>query len=149
MNKPAGKLYTSNPGGLRHLNCEAEIWQITRSGTLIPGTIIVRALAPSQELFSKYLTTWKNLSPTDWWPEYDSQFLQELESTEKKEILRLLYKKLLSGTNVVLLCLCKDYNYCHRKLIGEFFTKYGLEVPELSLNKPKEEKPVQSTIFWE
>lgn len=147
MKKPTGRLFTSNPAGLKHLNEEAEIWQITRGGTLIPGAILVRTLAPSPDLFNKYLYEWKDLALKEWWQKYQEQFLKELDSKEKTEILRTMYKKLLAGTNIVLLCLCKDYSYCHRKLVGEFFAKYNVEVTELNFIKPKSEEPVQLSIF--
>jgi hypothetical protein len=54
LKKSTGFLFTSNVNGLRNLKVEAEIWQITRAGT-IPNSTLVRGLAPSSELFEKYL----------------------------------------------------------------------------------------------
>lgn len=147
MKRQAGKLYTSNPSGLKHLEQEAEVWQITRGGVLIPGAVLVRALAPSQALFSKYLSEWKDLPANQWWEDYKKQFVDELTSEEPILILRALYKKLIGGTSVVLLCLCKDYNYCHRKLVGEFFVKYDLEATELAYEEPKPQGPIQLSLF--
>lgn len=147
MNKQTGKLYTSNPHGLKYLDQEADIWQITRGGVLIPGAILARGLSPSEELFNMYLNQWKDFSPEQWWPEYEKLFLLELETEEKKNNLRTLYKTLQTGKNVVLLCFCKDARYCHRRLVGLFFEKYDIEVIELCPEKPEIVEPQQLTLF--
>jgi hypothetical protein len=80
---PAGKLYTSNPEGLRYLkNPDAELWQITRGGPELKGTKLVRSLAPSPELFRTYVSRWRNLAPEKWciaWSEYEKLYLDLLE----------------------------------------------------------------------
>ncbi len=147
MNKQIGKLYTSNPHGLKYLEQEAEVWQITRVGVLISGAILARGLSPSEELLKMYLNQWKELLPEQWWPEYEKYFLRELETEEKKSNLRTLYKTLQAGKNVVLLCFCKDVKYCHRKLVGQFFEKYDIEVIELRPEESEMIEPRQLTIF--
>jgi Protein of unknown function, DUF488. len=131
VDKPMGSLFTSNGNGLRNLKVEAEIWQITRAGIQLPNSILVRGLAPSTELFETYLNEWKGIPSKDWWPEYESRFLDELKTDEKLNCLRELYRSLRSGINIVLVCFCKDYNYCHRKLVAEFFKQYELIAEEL------------------
>lgn len=131
VKKPMGLLFTSNANGLRSLKVDAEIWQITRAGIQIPNSILVRGLAPSTELFETFLRDWKNKPGKEWWPEYESRFLEELKTEEKLNSLREVYRRLKSGTNIVLVCLCKDYNYCHRKLVGEFFRQNGIIAEEL------------------
>ncbi len=147
LKRSTGKLYTSNPSGLKHLIIEADVWQITRGGILIPGAILVRGLSPSDELFSKYISQWKQLPLEHWWTEYEQHFLQELESDEKLNSLRTLYKTLQAGNNVVLLCFCKDARYCHRRLVGEFFKKHDIKATELNPTKPDIPEPQQLTIF--
>jgi uncharacterized protein YeaO (DUF488 family) len=147
MKRPTGKLYTSSPSGLKHLDQESEIWQITRGKLMIPDAVLVRSLSPSDTLFNIYLNKWKDLSPEQWWPEYEELFLQELQSEDKLNNLRLLYKTLQSGKNVVLLCYCKDVRYCHRRLVGEFFKQYDIEAIELNLTEPEISKHQQLTIF--
>ena len=142
-----GRLFTSNPNGLKNLNEEAEIWQITRAGVLIPGAVLVRGLSPSENLFNRYLNEWKQVPPEEWWPEYEKDFLQEMEGEEKLNCLRTLFKVLQSGKNVVLLCLCKDARYCHRRLVGDFFKQHKIEVVELNPVKSETTKPQQQTIF--
>jgi uncharacterized protein YeaO (DUF488 family) len=126
-----GKLYTSNLVGLRKLDVEVEIWQITRAGIEIPNSMLVRNLAPSPELFEKYNTKWRNESPSTWWSDYKKQFLDELQTEEKLVCLRQIYQRLKSGKNIVLVCFCKNYNYCHRRLVGEFFKRYNIDFEEL------------------
>ena len=82
MNEPTGLIFTSNVNGLRNFKIDSEIWQITRAGTQIPNSTLVRSLAPSLELFEKYLKEWRNLPGKDWWIEYGDRFLEELKSKE-------------------------------------------------------------------
>ncbi|HDR7805742.1 MULTISPECIES: DUF488 family protein, N3 subclade [Bacillus] len=132
MNQPKGRLYTSNPAGLRFLKEEAEIWQITRGGISIPNTILVRGLSPSPQLFQTFIQDWKDKPFNEWWDLYEKRFLVEMKNDEKLRGLRDVYKKLLMGKNVVLVCFCKDHRYCHRRLVGEFFKPYGVEAIELN-----------------
>lgn len=138
MKKPLGKLYTSNPAGLRNLQEKAEIWQITRAGVDIPNVIIVKSLSPSPVLFQNFIQDWKGKPFDEWWHLYEKRFLKELDTEEKLVSLREIYKKLLSGKNIVLLCFCKDHRYCHRRLVGEFFKPF--EVDAIELNQIKEEQ---------
>ncbi|MCU5340121.1 DUF488 domain-containing protein [Bacillus cereus] len=132
MNQPKGHLYTSNPAGLRFLKEEAEIWQITRGGINIPNTVLVRELSPSRPLFQTFIQDWKNKPFDEWWHLYEKRFLTEMKTDEKLHGLRHVYKKLLIGKNVVLVCFCKDHRYCHRRIVGEFFKPYGVEAIELN-----------------
>ncbi|MHA7743896.1 DUF488 family protein, N3 subclade [Priestia aryabhattai] len=132
MKKPKGRLYTSNPAGLQFLTEEAEIWQITRGGVNLPNTILVRELSPSPTLFQTFLQDWRKKPFEEWWGLYEKRFLKEMESEEKKKGLREVYKRLLIGKNVVLVCFCKDHRYCHRRLVGEFFKPYDVEAVELN-----------------
>jgi uncharacterized protein YeaO (DUF488 family) len=129
-NKPTGKLYTSNLAGIKNLDIDAEVLMITRAGPDIDGIVRVRSLSPSPELFQRYLNDWKHLNPQEWWHKYKEQFQIELE--QKKEALRDIYRELLKGKNVVLVCFCNDHRYCHRRLVGEFFFQYGITVKELN-----------------
>lgn len=150
MKESIGKLYTSNPDNLKYLNQKAEIWQITRSKTLLTNEVIlVQGLAPSDQLYKKYINKWKNKPAEDWWHEYEEIFLKELETEEKINNLRLLYKKLCEGNNIVLLCFCKDAKYCHRRLVGEFFNQYDIKSIELNGNNLNKSKYKQLTIFDE
>lgn len=132
MKKCIGKLYTSNPSGLRFLKDEAEIWQITRGGVELPNMALVKELSPSPSLFQTFVRNWKDKPTNEWWNSYEKRFLKELETNEKLQSLRELYKRLFIGKNVVLICFCKDHRYCHRKLVGDFFQPYGIEAVELN-----------------
>ncbi len=129
---PTGKLFTSNIGGLRNLHVEAELWQITRAGITIPNATLVRNLSPSQELFNCFANKWRYLPPQSWWNNYEKKFLEELNSDEKLILLREIYKKLMEGKNIVLICFCKNNKYCHRRLVGEFFKPFGIAPIELN-----------------
>lgn len=141
---PKGKLYTTNPTGLKYLDTEAELWQIMRSAQTLPNTILVKVLSPSKHLFIKYSQEWKDKPYSEWWPKYEKYFLGELKSVEKMRGLREVYKNLLAGKNIVLICFCSDHRYCHRRLVAEFFEPYG--VTAIELNPIKSE---QLSIFQE
>ncbi|MEW4368935.1 DUF488 family protein, N3 subclade [Paenibacillus kandeliae] len=130
--QPMGKLYTSNLPGLKKLNTDADRLLITRAGAEISNVEVVRALSPSADLFHTIWNKRKELTDNSWWPEYERRFKQELTSEEKLHALRDVYKRLLRGQNVVLICFCKDHRYCHRRLVGQFFAQYGVEAEELN-----------------
>lgn len=131
--QPTGKLYTSNVAGLKKTKNSASILAITRAGYEIQGTEIIRDLSPSEDLFHRYLSEWRNkMDNKEWWPLYEKQFLTELKMENRIQALREIYKKLLRGQDVVLMCYCKDHRYCHRRLVGEFFKEYGVEAEELN-----------------
>lgn len=132
LTKPNGKLFTSNPNGLKKLKVDAELWQITRAGIDIPNATVVRELSPSPELYHQYITQWKGLPPQDWWTQYEQRFLKELNSPDKLQLLRKIYCKLLKNINIVLICFCQDHLHCHRRLVGDFFRAYDVEVEELN-----------------
>lgn len=137
MNKtklyPIGKLFTCNVQGLNKVKMHANVLLITRAGFDVPNTIRVRALSPSPELFHKYVGEWKDkLSYNEWWPIYKKNFQSELKSEVCLHALREVYKMLLRGENVVLVCYCRDHRYCHRKLVADFFSKFGIESAELN-----------------
>ncbi|WP_330501606.1 DUF488 domain-containing protein [Peribacillus frigoritolerans] len=132
MKKITGNLFTSNPAGLKYLKEEAEIWQITRGGLTLPGAYQIKKLSPSPSLFQTFTQDWKGKPFEFWWPLYEKRFAVEMQSEEKIRGLRDVYKKLLQGKNVVLVCFCKDHRYCHRRLVGEFFEQYGIRAMELN-----------------
>ncbi|MCJ7843287.1 DUF488 domain-containing protein [Lederbergia sp. NSJ-179] len=129
---PTGKLYTSNPAGLKFLKEEAELWQIMRAGHELSGAIRVKELSPSDQLFHTYIREWKGLPSEKWWPYYEEQFMREMKTDEKLQGLRAIYKKLLLGHTIVLICFCDDHRICHRRLVGGFFKQYGVEAVELN-----------------
>lgn len=129
---PTGKLYTSNPTGLKYLTEKAEIWQIMRAGPELPGSIRVKELSPSDQLFRTYIRAWRGKPANKWWPFYEEQFKNELKTEEKLQGLRSVYKRLLLGQSVVLICFCDDHRICHRRLVGEFFQQYGVKALELN-----------------
>lgn len=129
---PTGQLFTSNPGGLKYLTVDAELWQITRAGVTIPNAVQVQQLSPSNELFQTFVRRWRGKQPTEWWNEYENRFTEELKSEEKIKGLREVYKRLLMGKNVVLICFCNDHRYCHRRLVAELFEPHGVKAAELN-----------------
>lgn len=90
-----------------------------------PSTYLVKSLSPSQELLLEYKRN------NDWcW--YVENFYNEMDHREDMvKILRRLSNILHEGKNVCLICYEKDYERCHRSLIGHYFQKEGIEWREL------------------
>lgn len=128
----SGQLFTSNPAGLKKIDFNARILLITRAGPEFNAFEAVRDLSPSPGLFQALLNMRKDNDNYDWWPEFETKFNRELKSDIKLQALREVYKILRNGDNVVLICLCKDHRYCHRRLVGEFFEAYGFTPTELN-----------------
>ncbi|ANY68619.1 hypothetical protein BBD42_20685 [Paenibacillus sp. BIHB 4019] len=129
---PSGKLYTSNLNGLKKINFPATKLMITRAEIDIEGVAMYQALAPSQDLFQFSLDGRKEVADFAWWPKYEERFAAELQFDRKLEALRQVYRMLLEGSDVVLICFCHDHRYCHRRLVGEFFAPYGVKAEELN-----------------
>lgn len=82
-------------------------------------------LCPSQDLLNAYKTG--NLD----WDDFVVEFKRQMKQGETLTALRELYKK-AKTEDVILVCYEKDYNMCHRKLIGDFIAGYGIQYEEIS-----------------
>jgi len=82
----------------------------------------VPLLAPSSRLFYDYLT-WrhKGLWPKTW-PEYEKRFNAEM-SRMTIALTRVEEKYLQKEKSVAMACYCNDFKYCHRSIIGKYFSK--------------------------
>ena len=106
-----------------------EKWLITRGGEGLPGYKRVPELAPSEELFNKYINHWKGKPGHIWWEKYKTQYLKQFQDPQFILKLGLLYEKVVNqNLNIVLSCFCKDEKYCHRSLVASFLAKKGLKV---------------------
>lgn len=128
----SGKVVTASVSTAKHAAVD-EFWLITRAGPDVPGMTRYRELAPSSELFHRYLNQWKGQPADKWWPMYTAAFSKELETDEKLEALRLLYRKVRSGTVIGLVCYCSDGTCCHRRLVAEFLSRHGIETEEVAV----------------
>ena len=104
---------------------------------------LVPQLSPSATLFSDYyrwkkgdftdeekeLITKENTLNNKIWALYVPRFYNEL-ATRKDLIsnMKRLIQVLEGGENVLLICYCPDYNYCHRKILGIELAKRGFKV---------------------
>ncbi|WP_249900883.1 DUF488 family protein [Paenibacillus sp. PK3_47] len=130
---PPGRLFTCNPAGLNKVDFKADILLITRAGYDVPNATRIRDLSPSQDLFLTYLNEWKDKEEYEvWWPKYEKRFLAELKWDDRVKSLREVYKLLIMGHDVVLVCFCKDHRYCHRRLVAQFFEQFGVKAEELN-----------------
>jgi len=143
-----GYIITTDTASLKKVNCD-EKWLITRAGIDIPNTLRVRELAPSSELFSRYIKEWRGKNPEEWWPLYKEDFCKELKTEEKLVQLRKLWKLVKIGKVIALVCFCKDNRYCHRTLVGDFLREAGIDVREIGKQKKNELEYVQLSFSFE
>ncbi len=123
-----GTLFTSSIRKAKTFGAD-EIWLISRGGNKSPGFKHVRELAPSEMLFRKYLTSWKEKPGHLWWEKYRAQYLKQFQNPHFILKLALLYQKVANqGMNIVITCFCENKKYCHRSLIASFLAKKGLPV---------------------
>jgi len=144
MNPPSGQIITAPTSLLKHVKYD-HAWQITR--TRCEGLSWKPELAPSPALFAQYLRDWKHSSEKRWWSEYERRFLEELETPEKKEALRELWRLAQKGLTVVLSCFCVDLAFCHRSLAGLYLKNKGLTVSEFDANSINQGYPSQLSLF--
>lgn len=92
----------------------------------IQGWIHVPQLAPSAKLFNQYIF-WRRqgLWPGKW-ETYKRQFVTEMKVMDN--YLARVEQRLNEGKDVALACYCKQVNYCHRKLVGDYFKNKGYKV---------------------
>jgi len=127
MKPPKNTLYLSSLANIRKLK-NADKLLITRKQVEISGVYWYPDLAPSKELFAKYITDWKGKDPSLWWDEYSKRFIEEMLDG-KGTILPALRKvyKCLQKKNIAFICFCNS-RYCHRYILGEFLQMYGVNV---------------------
>lgn len=81
------------------------------------------SLAPSSDLLSDCKS---NKISFDIFRE---KMIHQLELLEPKDILNQLEQ---FGSDIVLLCTCKDYKYCHRKIVADWLSReLNIEIKEL------------------
>lgn len=95
------------------------------------GFVQVAELSPSKGLVQGYLKlkqegNWSIETFETW---YRPLFQKEIkEVKELRNALNQVYKLLKSGKDVVLACYCHNSDLCHRKILGEEFSKLGFSV---------------------
>lgn len=88
------------------------------------GFIMVPSLSPSVNLYQDYLKWRDKYTNEEWWPLYFKRFFSEIGTRDDlSKSLGLLMKYLEEGNNILISCYCKDYNYCHRKIIGDVISE--------------------------
>jgi len=126
----SGYIITADISSLKSIVCD-EVWQITRSSKCISGAKWEPALAPSPDLYGRFINEWKDMPDKEWWNAYKDQFQKELQMEEKREALESLRSLVESGNVVALVCFCRDGRYCHRTLVGDSLKqRYGIRVEE-------------------
>lgn len=84
------------------------------------GIIWCLELAPSKRLF------WDIKKDIISWNQFESRYLEELKNNQFT--LNKINHFINKGINVALVCYCNDFNFCHRKLIGQELEKLGINV---------------------
>jgi uncharacterized protein (DUF488 family) len=60
--------------------------------------------------------------------------------------VQLIKTMLKNHENLILMCMCKDRNECHRRIIARKLTEIGFEVEELSYKNKEPDNPTQLTF---
>lgn len=82
--------------------------------------------------FSPYQKTLLDYKKTEDWDTYVIRFKEQMNSDETmKKYLNYLLDKLQQGKDYALICYEKDYTYCHRSLLAEWFKDKDIECKEL------------------
>ena len=90
-----------------------------------PLTYIIKELSPSKELLLKY----KQNNNWDW---YVKSFKEEMNNRQDmKYALKELEGLLNNNQDVCLVCYEKDYERCHRSIIGQYFEQKRFKWKEL------------------
>lgn len=123
LRRKTGRIIVTGVSHINDLPCD-EIWQIMRGGADISGTVRVRALAPGDNLFHKYIKQWKDTDPEEWWSLYKAQFTKELSRVMINKLIALAK----SGKTIVLFCFCRNAGYCHRSIVARVLQEQGAPV---------------------
>lgn len=143
----SGYIVTADVSSIKDIACD-EVWQITRSSNHIPGTVWMPDLAPSPQLFKKYLYEWKDRPCEEWWDMYREIFEQEIKSDYKKvSALKKAFNLVNLGKVIAMVCFCRDSRYCHRTLVGNFLKQKGIRVEEYVSKRASEDNVQQLTLF--
>ncbi len=80
-------------------------------------------LAPSSENLSAY--KYGKMS----FDTFHDEMIKQLELLDAKEVFHQLEQ---FGNDIVLLCTCKDYKHCHRKIVADWLSKeLSIKIKEL------------------
>lgn len=108
-----------------------EVWAIVRS-MKHPSLHIrqVETLSPSWNLFKQYQTLKQRgeWNKTTFENIYVPQFLQQMQTTEAKQLLNTLWYADRHGKNICLTCFCPDETLCHRSIIAGLLQGAGCQV---------------------
>lgn len=106
------------------------------------GMVHVPELAPSPELYKKYITRWKYNEFTQeeenrlkdfgpgatWWSLYYEQFIAQMHEDYMQVNLARIIELLNQGVDILLVCFCGNLEHCHRKILGDYYASLGYEV---------------------
>lgn len=119
-----GIVYITNLSNLRKVPKENNYFFLTTQGKReIDGVKYLPELAPSKNLFNKYLNQWKHKESSFWWKDYCNQYKKEINT----EYINKLEEGLNQGKNVTLICFCGDETICHRSILKEIFQQKGFK----------------------
>ena len=92
----------------------------------VPNVTQFEGLAPSLELFTETLRQ-KKINE-NWFERFSQEFRKEMKSPKYLASRAMIQELLNEGSDVTLMCYCKDFNKCHRSLVAEDFKNLGYKV---------------------
>lgn len=98
-------------------------------------------LAPSESLFKNAMYKWQKLrfskeekekmangKTGTWFDLYEETFIKETNRRDFKRAYNRLKELLDKGINIVAVCYCSNYRYCHRSIIAKMLKDEGYNV---------------------
>ncbi|MGB9846078.1 MAG: DUF488 domain-containing protein [Desulfotomaculales bacterium] len=120
MPEAPGKVQLCSFWELSEIDADVRLFVVRqRPRTLPDGWVWVPQMAPSEELFCRYRAWVRTGQWPAKWPEYERQFKAEMPAMQR--YLNRVEEHLQVGCSVALACYCQDPNYCHRRILGEYF----------------------------
>ena len=123
-------IYIANADMVDKVGIYDEVWLIVLNPVRIKsGMIHVPELAPSRELYSKYmrLKGAKRWNTDTFQKIYVPQFLNEI-TKEGYDKLTELYRRDKAGEKICLVCYCVQESLCHRSIIAGMLQGVGCNV---------------------
>lgn len=123
------KLYTTYLANMKNIADTCKTAIIMRFPPFIPkdgDTIHCIELSPKGELLSEY-------KKDNDYEKFKEKLFEQFNNNKENGKLMLDYiqETLDNYNDVCLVCCEKDFNICHRKIIGEYFEEFGYEWEEL------------------
>jgi len=134
---PEGNLYLSSVISIDKLPeyVTTRLLITRRKGRVITGVTWYPLLAPSEQLFTRYIKEWKYKNVPNWWDLYKESFIKEMVEEPMLSSMGLMLKKIKQGEDIAFICFCTNKKkQCHRYLLSEVFKACGIKIIDVTFD---------------